>query len=95
MEIFVCIERMEVFFLRFFYYLFDLYCACMCATPTHKLLQVWKQVVTNLFTRHKLSASCVRTACSMLLQQVWYKLLTVCNKLDDIIRLVTRLFQQF
>ena len=27
-------------------------------------------------------------------QQVWNKLLTTCNKLDGIIRLVTRLFQQ-
>ena len=27
-------------------------------------------------------------------QQVWNKLLTTCNKLDDIIRLVARLFQQ-
>ena len=27
-------------------------------------------------------------------QQVWNKLLTICNKLDDIIRLVARLFQQ-
>jgi hypothetical protein len=40
------------------------------------------------------STSCVRTACSQLLQQVWNKLLTTCNKLDDIIRLVTRLFLQ-
>jgi hypothetical protein len=55
------------------------------------------QVVTGLQTIcyksvHKLSTSCVRTACSQLLQQVWNKLLTTCNKLDSIIRLVTRLF---
>ena len=43
---------------------------------------------------HKFSASCVRTACSMLLQQVWNKLWTICNKIDGIIRLVERLFQQ-
>jgi hypothetical protein len=55
------------------------------------------QVVTGLQTScyksvHKLSTSCVRTACSQLLEQVWNKLLTTCNKLDGIIRLVTRLF---
>jgi hypothetical protein len=46
---------------------------------THKLLQVCKQVVTNLFT------SC---------QQVVFALLvpSCCNKLDGIIRRVTRLF---
>jgi hypothetical protein len=43
---------------------------------------------------HKLSTSCVLTACSQLLQQVWNKLLTTCNKLDGIIRLVTKLFWQ-
>jgi hypothetical protein len=57
------------------------------------------QVVTGLQTScyksvHKLFTSCVRTACSQLLEQVWKKLLTTCNKLDGIfnIRLVTRLF---
>jgi hypothetical protein len=44
------------------------------------------QVVTGLQTScyksvHKLSTSCVRTACSQLLEQVWNKLLTTCNKL--------------
>ena len=52
---------------------------------THKLLRVCKQVVTSLFT------SCQQVVFA-LLQQVWNKLLTTCNKLDDIIRLVTRLF---
>ena len=58
------------------------------------------QVVTGLPTScyksvHKLSTSCVPAACShVVLQQVWYKLLTVCNKLVDIIRLAARLFQQ-
>ena len=56
---------------------------------THKLLQVVKQVVTNM--SNKLSTSCVRTACSQLLQQIWIKLLTTCNKLDGIIGLDTRL----
>ncbi len=59
---------------------------------THKLLLVCKQVVTNLFT------SCQQVVFAllvpMLLQQVWNKLLTTCNKLDDIIRLAARLFQQ-
>ena len=53
-------------------------------------IQVCKQVVYK--SVHKLSTSCVRTACSQLLEQVWNKLLTTCNKLDGIIRLVTKLF---
>jgi hypothetical protein len=53
------------------------------------------QVVTSLQTScyksvHKLSTSCFRTVCSQLLEQVWNKLLTTCNKLDGIIKLVTR-----
>jgi hypothetical protein len=56
-----------------------------------------QEVVTGLQTScyksvHKLSTSCVRTACSQLLQHVWNKLLITCSKLDGIIRLVTRLF---
>jgi hypothetical protein len=47
---------------------------------------------------NKPSISCVRrTACPKLsttLEQVWNNLLTTCNKLDGIIRFVTRLFQQ-
>jgi hypothetical protein len=47
------------------------------------------QVVTSLQTScyksvHKLSTSCVRTACSQLLEQVWNELLTTCNKLGGI-----------
>ena len=42
----------------------------------------------------KLLTSCVRNACLKLLEQVWNKLLTTCNKLDWTIRFVTRLFQQ-
>jgi hypothetical protein len=57
---------------------------------THKLLQVCKQVVTSLFT------SCQQVVFALLvpglLEQVWNKLLTICNKLDGIIRLVRRLF---
>ena len=59
---------------------------------THKLLQVCKQVVTNLFT------SCQQVVFALLvprlLEQVWNKLLTTCKKLDGIIRLVTNLFWQ-
>ena len=65
-----------------------------CRYYTRKNAQL---VVTDLQTScykavHKLSTSCVHTACSQLLEQVWNKLLTTCNKLDGIIRLVTRLF---
>ena len=56
----------------------------------HKLLQVGKQVVTSPFT------SCQQVVFALLvpslLQQVWNKLLRTCNKLEDIVRLVTRLF---
>jgi hypothetical protein len=59
---------------------------------THKLLQVCKQVVKNLFP------SCQQVVFALLvptsLQQVSNKLLTICNKLDGIIRLGARLFQQ-
>ena len=59
---------------------------------THKLLQTCKQVVTSLFT------SCSQDVFALLvpnlLEQVWNKLLTNCNKLDATIRPVTRLFQQ-
>ena len=59
---------------------------------THKLLQTCKQVVTSLFT------SCSQDVFALLvpnlLEQVWNKLLTNCNKLDGTIRPVTRLFQQ-
>ena len=56
------------------------------------------QLATSLQTScnkfvNKLSTSCLRTA-PKLLQQVWNKQLTTCNKLVGIIRLVTRLFQQ-
>ena len=54
-------------------------------TSCYQSVHIYKQVVT------KLSTSCLRTACSQLLEQVWNKLLTTCNKLDGIIRLVTRL----
>ena len=52
---------------------------------THKLLQTCKQVVTSLFTT---------LLVPNLLEQVWNKLLTNCNKLDGTIGPVTRLFQQ-
>ena len=56
--------------------------------------------VTNLETNcdksvHKLSTNCVRTACTKLLQQVWYNLLPTCYQLDGtIIRLVPGLSKQ-
>ena len=43
---------------------------------------------------NKPSTSCVRTACPKLATSIWNKLLTTCNNLVDIIRLVARLFQQ-
>ena len=72
---------------------------------TQKLLQVYKQVVTSLFTSCRqvvfalLVPSCSNKfgtslmALSDLLQgrQVWNKLLTTSNNLVDIIRLVARL----
>ena len=35
-----------------------------------------------------------RTACSNLLEKVFNESLTTCNKLDGIVRAVTRLYQQ-
>ena len=59
---------------------------------THKLLQTYKQVVASLFT------SCSQDVFALLvpnlLEQVWNKLLTNCNKLDGTIISLTRLFQQ-
>ena len=49
-----------------------------------------KNLTTCSKSANKPSTSCVRMAC----QQVWNKLLTTCNNLVDIVRLVTRLFQQ-
>ena len=51
---------------------------------THKLVQVYKQVVTNLLT------SCQQVMFALLpslLQQVWTKLPTTCHKFDGIITL--------
>ena len=49
------------------------------------------QLVTSLQTsRQQVVFAWLVTSC----QQVWNKLLTTCNNLVDIIRLVTRLFQQ-
>jgi hypothetical protein len=49
-------------------------------------------LVTSLLTsRQRVVFALLVTSC----QQVWNKLLTICNKLVDIIRLVTRLFEQW
>ena len=53
-------------------------------------IDINKQVVTSLFTCLDVFALLVPN----LLEQVWNKLLTNCNKLDETIRPVTRLFQQ-
>ena len=45
-------------------------------------------------TAHKLSTVVLAPLVPCLLDQVWSKLLTTCNKLDDIIRVATRLFAQ-
>ena len=52
-----------------------------------------KNLTSCTKSANKPSTSCVRTSCPKLLQ-VWNKLLTTCNNLVDIIRLVARLFQQ-
>ena len=57
------------------------------------------QVVTGLQTScqesvPKLSASCVRTACSHVVATSLEQAANICNKLDGIIRLGARLFQQ-
>ena len=65
--------------------------------------KLFQRVIISIYTRKNLATcsnsankpltSCVRTACYKC-QQVWNNLLTTCTKLVDIIRLVTRLFQQ-
>ena len=52
--------------------------------------QRWKQF--NFFSRTENVAPRARLVTSC--QQVWNKLLTTCNNLVDIVRIVTRLFQQ-
>ena len=56
--------------------------------PTHVKIS---QLVASLQTsRQQVVFARLVTSC----QQVWNKLLTTCNNLVDIVRLVTRLFQQ-
>ena len=50
---------------------------------THKLLHTGLQTSYYKSVR-KLSASCVCTACSMFMRQVWNNLLTTCNNFDGI-----------
>ena len=58
------------------------------ASSTHvKISQLVASLQTN---RQQVVFARLVTSC----QQVWNKLLTTCNNLVDIIRLVTRLFQQ-
>ena len=54
------------------------------------------QVATDLQTSCNKSVHKLLTRCIVpnLLEQVWNKLLTNCNKLDGTVRPVTRLFQQ-
>jgi hypothetical protein len=60
---------------------------CVCCYTHAKILHL----VTSLSTSHQhVVFALLVTSC----QQVWNKLLTICNNLVDIIRLVTRLFQQ-
>jgi hypothetical protein len=63
---------------------------------THKLLQICKQIVTNLFTscRQVVFALLVPSQCCKACNKFGTSRysLTTCNKLDGITRLVTRLF---
>jgi hypothetical protein len=57
-----------------------------CSTATHAIIS---HLVASLPTsRQQVVFALLVTSC----QQVWNKLLTICNNLVDIIRLVTRLF---
>ena len=59
-----------------------------CVTHTHAKIS---HLVTSLSTsRQQVVFALLVTSC----QQVWNKLLTICNNLVDVIRLVTKLFQQ-
>ena len=62
--------------------------SCTIDSTTHVKIS---QLVASLQTsRQQVVFARLVTSC----QQVWNKLLTTCNNLVDIIRLVTRLFQQ-
>ena len=54
--------------------------------------RVRKRTSCNNFVNKEL-ASCVRTACPTLLEQVENELATTCNKLDGTLKLVTTLLQ--
>jgi hypothetical protein len=68
--------------------------------PSEIFLCEWKSSLTNAKISHlvaSLSTSRQQVVFVLLVpscQQVWNKLLTTCNNLVDIIRLVARLFQQ-
>ena len=56
-----------------------------------------KNLTTCSKSANKPLTSCLRTACYKLstsCQQVWNNLLATCSKLVDVVRLVTRLFQE-
>ena len=59
----------------------------------NRIVYTRKNLTTCSKSANKPSPSCVRTACYKLSTSL-NKLLTTCNNLVDIIRLVTRLFQQ-
>ena len=65
--------------------------------PLSVLAQTWITHVKISQLVASLQTSCEQVVFALLVtscQQVWNKLLTTCNKLVDIVRLVTRLFQQ-
>ena len=70
-------------------------CGSMAQSYTRKNAQVAADLQTSCNKSvHKLFTRCIRLLAPILLEQVWNKLLTNCNKLDGTIRPVTRLFQQ-
>ena len=62
-------------------------CVCTACLYTHKISQLVASLQTS---RQQVVFARLVTSC----QQVWNNLLTTCNNLVDIVRLVTRLFQQ-
>ena len=63
---------------------------CFCLLLKYTRIKISQLVASLQTSRQQVVFARLVTSC----QQVWNKLLTTCNNLVDIIRLVTRFFQQ-
>ena len=71
----------------------NLVASCQQARNKHKLRDFYVCTTHKLLkSANKLSQICLQLVFALLVPSCWNKLLTTCNKLDGIIKLVTRLF---